>query len=77
MGVPEECDVVSPLSFVIDSEDPCVGTSGAKRGRVLSLVDELVSVSSLLVEAIEVVELRELRMPWALGACFVGSEQGS
>ena len=65
------------LSFVIDSEDPCVGTSGANRRRVLSLVDELVSVSSLLVEAIEVVGLRELRLPWALGACFVGLEQGS
>ena len=77
MGVPEECDAVSPLSLVIDSKDPSVRTSGAKHKQVLSLVDELVSVSSLLVEAIEVVELRGLRMPWALGACFVGSEQGS
>ena len=29
--VPEERDVVSQLSFVIESEDPSVGTSGTSR----------------------------------------------
>ena len=46
--VPEEWDVVSPLSFVIDKDDPYVVTSGASRPCMLtSSLEELVSVNSL------------------------------
>ena len=67
------------LSFVIDSDDPNVGTSGARRGWVLSLVDELVSVRSLLVEAIGGIGPRKLGLglPWITRARLVGLEQGS
>ena len=44
--MPEECDVVSPLSFVIDRLELCVVTNGARRSRVLPSVDELVRVRS-------------------------------
>ena len=47
--VPEECDVVSALSLVMDSEDPLVRINGQSRSRVLpSVLVELVSVSSLV-----------------------------
>ena len=45
-GVPEECDVVSALSFVIDKLELCAVTRGASRACVLPSADELVNVRS-------------------------------
>ena len=44
IGVPEECDVVSPLSFVIDKLELCAVMSGIRRSCVLPSTDELVNV---------------------------------
>ena len=59
--VPEEWDVVSPLSFVIDKDDPYVVTSGASRPcTLMSSFEELVRVNSLelVFDAIVVCEAR-------------------
>ena len=60
-GVPEECDVVSALSLVMDSEDPLGRINGHSRSCVLpSVLEELVKVSSLVlsVDAIVTGDLR-------------------
>ena len=44
--MPDEWDVVSPLSFVIDKLELCAVINGARRSRVLPSTDELVNVRS-------------------------------
>ena len=44
--MPDEWDVVSPLSFVIDKLELCAVVNGARRSCVLPSTDELVKVRS-------------------------------
>ena len=83
--MPDEWDVVSPLSFVIDKLELCAVITGARRSRVLPSTDELVNVRSgleldvivpnsgscIVSQACLVVRARLLTYVKAISACVL------